>query len=110
RLIVVDRYVLVVGVHHSGRTGPEDHRRGIGIEVEETRVGSALAAADLGLPAGDLRVVLAHGLDDLMIARDFRSMRVVAHEPHLRRMLLHPRVLGSRARHLIDQTLFYAFV
>src|SRR5262249_15039026 len=108
--IVVDGHVLVVGMHHRGRARPKDHGRGIAIEVEKTRIGSALPAADLGLPAANLRVVLAYGLNDRMIARDFRSVRVVAYEAHLRRMLLHPRILGSRTRHLIDQTLLHAFV
>src|SRR2546426_12105962 len=54
--VIVDGDVLVVRMHDRGRAGAEDHRRRIGIAVEEARIRGALAAADLRLAAGDLLV------------------------------------------------------
>src|SRR5262245_36499443 len=54
--VVVDRHVLVVRVHDGGRAGAEDHGRRLAVEIEEAGIGSALAAADLGVAPGDLPV------------------------------------------------------
>src|SRR5215471_16477739 len=60
--IVVDGNVLIVGVHDRRRPRPEDHGWRVGIAVEEARIRGALTAADLGLAAGHLLVVLGDGL------------------------------------------------
>src|SRR5262245_65525389 len=52
--VVVDGYVLVVRMHHRRRAGSEDHGRRICVAVQEASVGGALAAADLGVAAGNL--------------------------------------------------------
>src|SRR5262249_57550266 len=97
-------------MHDRGRPRSEDHGRSVGIAVEETRIRCALTAADLGVAAGNLLVVLGDGFNDGMIPRDFGRLRIVPHEAHLRRVELHPRILGCRARHLLHKALLHAFV
>src|SRR3982074_3599647 len=110
RHIVVDRHVLVVRMHDGGRTRAEDDRGRVGIQVEEARISGALPAADLWIAPGDLLVVLADVFDEGVIPRYFRRLRVIPHEPHFRRVDLHPGILGRRARNLIHETLLHAFV
>src|SRR5262245_53717768 len=97
-------------MHDRGRARTEDHRRGVRIAVEETRIRGALTATDLGVAAGNLLVVLGDGYHDGMIPRDFGRLRVVTHEAHLRRMKLHPRILGCRPGHLFYEALLHAFM
>src|SRR5262245_34056957 len=108
--IIIDGNVFVVRVHDSGRAGSEDHGGRISIAVEEARIRRPLAAADLGIAAGHLLIVPADSVDDRVIARNFRRLRVIADEPHLRRMITHPRIFGRRARHLLHEASLYAFV
>src|ERR1700680_509821 len=60
--VVVDGNILVVRMHDCGRARSEDHGWRIGVAVEETRIRRALPPADLGIAAGDLPIILAHGL------------------------------------------------
>src|SRR5215510_3923042 len=108
--IVVYGNVLVVGMHDRGRARTEDHRRGVRIAVEETRIRGALTATDLGGGAGNLLVVLGDGFHDGMIPRDFGRLRVIPHEAHLRRVELHPRILGCGACHLLHEALLHTLV
>src|SRR6185437_11863927 len=110
RLVVVDTYVLVVGVHDGGRAGPEDHRRRFAVEVEEARVRRPLPTADLRLLAGDLRVILADDLNDLVVPRDFRRVRVITDEAHFRRMVLHPRIFRGRVCNVLYEAALDTFV
>src|SRR5665647_2260044 len=96
--VVVDRHVFVVGMHDSRRAWSENHSRRIGVEVQEARVRRTLAATDLRWMSLDFDIVLAHGFDDRMIARYFRGLCVIANEPHLRRVILHPRIFSGRSR------------
>src|SRR5262249_33592778 len=48
--------------------------------------------------------------NDGMISWNFRGLRVVSHEPHLRRVQLHPGILRRRLRYPFHQAAFDAFV
>src|SRR6185295_16497642 len=97
-------------MHDRSRTRAEDDGGSVGVQVEEARVGGALAATDLRIAPGDLLVILADGLDDGVASRNLRGLRVVAHKPNFRRVKLHPGILGCRARNLIHKALLDPFV
>src|SRR5580658_5621614 len=95
--IIRNRDILVVGMHHRGGPGPKNDRWRVRILVEESRIRGALPPADLRILPGNFLVAAAHRLHDRVRARDLRRLRVISHEPHHRRMLLHPRILRRRA-------------
>src|SRR5689334_9261261 len=97
-------------MHDGRRSRPENDGRRLAIEVEEARVRGTLAATDLGLASSNLGVIPAHGLDDGVIAGNFRGLRVVADKTHLRRMILHPGIFRRRLRDMLNKAALDAFM
>src|SRR5262249_9797640 len=82
----------------------------IGVTIEKARIRRALPAADLGIAAGHRFVISADRFHDRVAPRNLRCLGVIADEPHLGRVLLHPGILGRGARHLLDQAALDALV
>src|SRR5262249_61740953 len=107
RLIIVDAHILIVGVHHRRRTWSKDYRRRLAVKIEEASIGCALPPADLWIAPSNLLIVLAHHLDDRVIDRNLRCLRVVTYEANDRRVILHPRILRPKMCEVIHQRLLY---